>query len=63
MLFSRHFHGLFSKSGAKVRLFFQTTKFFSRNSPKIIPLPLLSHKNLANSQQFRTFAHCNRYVQ
>jgi len=63
MLKTMYFTGDFSKSAAKVRLFFQSCKYFARKSPFLSILPLFFQKNLAVSAKIPNFAHCNCNVQ
>ena len=49
--------GLFSKSGAKVRLFFELCKFFGRKCAKILEFAYLTFENLVISDVLSNFAH------
>ena len=57
------FAELFLKSAAKVRLFFETTKFFYHFSQKIGNYELFLQKNLAVCEVFSNFAHAIGTVQ
>ena len=57
------FAGLFSKSAAKVQLFFGLCKYFAEKSQKIGIRTLLRPIYLAISEQFFNFAHSIRTVQ
>ena len=57
------FAGLFLKSAAKVRLFFELCKYFAGKSQKIGISTLLRPFCLAISELFSNFAHCICTVQ